>query len=162
MEPVLHTKVNHCLQQKVILSLHVYVKKWALNSWSVKCEKTNGKLRRSAVAATVTAMLTSLWLLLSLLLISSPLHHHYCATTLILQLWTWSQDSSVSKVTRLQAGWLGFNSRLGQGFFYLCCHVQTGSGAHPASYPVGTGCSFPWGELAMAWGQPLTSIQCQG
>jgi hypothetical protein len=26
--------------------------------------------------------------------------------------------------------------------------VQTGSGAHPASYPTGTGCSFPGGK---AW-----------
>jgi hypothetical protein len=28
--------------------------------------------------------------------------------------------------------------------------VQTGSGAHPASYPVGTGGSFPGGKVAGA------------
>jgi len=30
-----------------------------------------------------------------------------------------------------------------KGFFPLHHCVQTGSGAHPASYPVGTGVSFP-------------------
>jgi hypothetical protein len=28
--------------------------------------------------------------------------------------------------------------------------VQTGSGAHPASYPMGTGCSFPGDKAAGA------------
>jgi hypothetical protein len=33
----------------------------------------------------------------------------------------------------------------GRGFFlYLC--IQTGSGAHPASYPMGTGGPFPAGK----------------
>jgi len=36
--------------------------------------------------------------------------------------------------------------------------VQTGSGAHPASYPVGTGCFFPGGKAAGAWSWPLISI----
>jgi hypothetical protein len=36
-----------------------------------------------------------------------------------------------------------FESLYGQEFSLL--HVfQTGSEAHPASYPMGTGCSFPW------------------
>jgi hypothetical protein len=26
-------------------------------------------------------------------------------------------------------------------------HVQTGSGAHPASYPIGSGASFPGGKV---------------
>jgi hypothetical protein len=26
----------------------------------------------------------------------------------------------------------------------LCHYVQTGSGTHPATYPVGTRCLFPW------------------
>jgi hypothetical protein len=30
------------------------------------------------------------------------------------------------------------------GFFSLCHHVQTGSGAHPASYPVGIGVLGYW------------------
>jgi hypothetical protein len=36
------------------------------------------------------------------------------------------------------------------GNFSLRHHVQTGSGAHPASYPMGTGSSFPGGKAAGA------------
>jgi hypothetical protein len=35
--------------------------------------------------------------------------------------------------------------------------VQTGSGAHPVSYPVGTGGSFPGGKAAVTWSLPLPS-----
>jgi hypothetical protein len=35
--------------------------------------------------------------------------------------------------------------------------VHTGSGAHPTSYPMGTGGSFPGGKAAGAWSWPLTS-----
>jgi len=35
-------------------------------------------------------------------------------------------------------------------------HVQTGPGAHPASYTVGTG-FFPGGKAAGAWRWPPTS-----
>jgi hypothetical protein len=49
-------------------------------------------------------------------------------------------------VQRLAKGWTtkgsGFESRWGQEFSLLHV-VQTGSGAHPASYPTGTGGSFP-------------------
>jgi len=38
---------------------------------------------------------------------------------------------------------------------YLRHHVQTG--AQPASYPMGTGGSFPLGKAAGAWSWPLTS-----
>jgi hypothetical protein len=34
-------------------------------------------------------------------------------------------------VTRLQAIQVGFNVWQGQGFFSLCCCIQTGSGTHP-------------------------------
>jgi len=34
----------------------------------------------------------------------------------------------------------------------------TGSGAHPASYPMGTGGSFLGGKAAGSWSWPLTSI----
>jgi hypothetical protein len=44
----------------------------------------------------------------------------------------------------------GLNDRMngirfpaGAGNFFLRRHVQNGSGAHPASYPMGTGGSFP-------------------
>jgi hypothetical protein len=40
---------------------------------------------------------------------------------------------------------------------YSLLHVvQIGSGAHPASYPMGTGNSFPGGKAAGAWSWPLT------
>jgi len=36
----------------------------------------------------------------------------------------------------------------GAGNFSLNYRVQNGSGAHPASYPMGTRCSFPGGKAA--------------
>jgi hypothetical protein len=49
-------------------------------------------------------------------------------------------------VWRLTTGWTaegsGFQSRYGQEFSLLHV-VQTGPGVHPASYPMGTGDSFP-------------------
>jgi hypothetical protein len=44
------------------------------------------------------------------------------------------------------------------GNFSLHYRVQNGSGAHPASYPMGNRCSFPGGKAAWAWSWPLTSI----
>jgi hypothetical protein len=44
------------------------------------------------------------------------------------------------------------------GNFSLYHGVQTGSGAHPASYPMGTRGSFPGGKAVEAWSWPLTSI----
>jgi hypothetical protein len=38
----------------------------------------------------------------------------------------------------------------GAGNFSLHHHVQNGSGAHPASYPMGTSGSFPGGKAAGA------------
>jgi hypothetical protein len=45
--------------------------------------------------------------------------------------------------------------------FSLLYSVQTGSGAHLASYTMGTGGSFPGGKAAGAWSWPLTSILCR-
>jgi hypothetical protein len=39
----------------------------------------------------------------------------------------------------------------------ICLCFQTGSGARPASYPMDTGGSFPWGKATGAWSWPLTS-----
>jgi hypothetical protein len=50
----------------------------------------------------------------------------------------------------------------GAGNFYLHHRVQTRSGAHPASYPMGTRGSFPGGKVAGAWSWPLTSIYFRG
>jgi hypothetical protein len=41
--------------------------------------------------------------------------------------------------------------------FSLLRVVQTDFEAHPASYPIGTGGSFPWGKAAATWSWPLTS-----
>jgi hypothetical protein len=38
----------------------------------------------------------------------------------------------------------------GAGNFSLCNHVQNGSGAHPASYPMDNRGSFPGGKAARA------------
>jgi hypothetical protein len=42
--------------------------------------------------------------------------------------------------------------------FSLKNRVLNGSGAHPASYPMGTRGYFPGGKEAGAWSSPLTSI----
>jgi hypothetical protein len=46
----------------------------------------------------------------------------------------------------------------GAGDFSLHHHVQNSSGAHLASYPMGTRGSFPGGNAAGVWSWPLTSI----
>jgi hypothetical protein len=46
----------------------------------------------------------------------------------------------------------------GGGNFSLHHRVQNGSAAHPASYPMGTRGSSPWGKAAGTWSWPLTSI----
>jgi hypothetical protein len=50
-------------------------------------------------------------------------------------------------VQRLATGWVTENS--GEEFSLLHV-VQTGSGAHPASFPMGTGGPFPGGKAAGA------------
>jgi hypothetical protein len=48
------------------------------------------------------------------------------------------------------------------GNFSRLHHVQTGSGAHPASYPMGIRWSFPGGKAAGSWSWLLTSFQYRG
>jgi hypothetical protein len=71
-----------------------------------------------------------------------------------------SRDSSVG--TALGYGLDDGGSRVrflvGSGNFSLHHRVQTGSGAHPASYSMRTRGSFPGGKAAGAWSWPLTSI----
>jgi hypothetical protein len=59
----------------------------------------------------------------------------------------------VQSVWRLATGWTTerseFKSRYGQEFSLLHI-IQTSSGAHPASYPMGTGGSFQRGKVAEA------------
>jgi hypothetical protein len=60
-----------------------------------------------------------------------------------------SPDSAVGIATShgLDGRGVGVRVQWGNGFFPLHI-VQTGSGAHPASYPVDTGGSFPGGKAA--------------
>jgi hypothetical protein len=60
-----------------------------------------------------------------------------------------SRGSSASIVTQLRTGRPGFDSWHGQ----ICFLFATGSGAHPASYTVGTR-----GIIAGAWSSQLTSV----
>jgi hypothetical protein len=52
----------------------------------------------------------------------------------------------------------GFNSQKGQWWNFSLHHrIQTGSVAHPTSYPMGTGGSFPGGKAAaVGEADPLT------
>jgi hypothetical protein len=62
-----------------------------------------------------------------------------------------SWGSSVSIVTRLRDGQPRVQSPAGaKRIFSLRHRVQTGSGAHAASYPVGTEDSYPEGKTAEA------------
>jgi hypothetical protein len=56
-------------------------------------------------------------------------------------------------------GWSGVRFPVWAGNFSLRHSVQNSSGAHPLSYPVGTGSSFPGGKAAGAWNWPRSSIQ---
>jgi hypothetical protein len=58
----------------------------------------------------------------------------------------------------LRAGWSWVRVAAGTGNFSLHHSVQTGSGAHLASYTVGTRDSFAGGKEAGAWSWPLTCI----
>jgi hypothetical protein len=51
---------------------------------------------------------------------------------------------------------LGLESRQWLGIFLFITGVQTDTGAHPASYPMGTRDSFAWGKAAGTL--PLTSV----
>jgi len=53
---------------------------------------------------------------------------------------------------------IGARIPAGAGSFSPRHRVQTGSGAHPTCYPVGTGGSFPESKAAVSWNWPLTSI----
>jgi hypothetical protein len=51
----------------------------------------------------------------------------------------------------LRARWSGVRVPAGSGNFSLHSCVQTGFGAHPASYPIGTRGSFPGRKAAGTW-----------
>jgi hypothetical protein len=64
----------------------------------------------------------------------------------------WSRDSQVSIVIMLQ-----FRFLAGVGMYSIRYGVQTETGAHPASYLMGTGSSFPGGKADGARNWPLAS-----
>jgi hypothetical protein len=75
-----------------------------------------------------------------------------------------SGDKSVDIATRIRADSRG----IGVWFlaevrdYSLLRNVQTGSGAHLASYTMGTVSCFPGGKAAGTWTWPLTSIKSRG
>jgi len=71
------------------------------------------------------------------------------------------RGSSVTTVARLRTGRPGFNCRKGQWWDVSLRHrVQTCSGAHPASYPMGTAGSFSSGKAAGAWSYTIPQYVC--
>jgi hypothetical protein len=60
-------------------------------------------------------------------------------------------------VVRLAMGLTAEGWSLSPGKDKIFLLIQTSSGVHPASYPVGTGGSFPEGKAARAWSWPLTT-----
>jgi hypothetical protein len=73
-----------------------------------------------------------------------------------------SRDNAVGIATAYELDGRGIGVRVPlRARFSLLHVVQTGSGAHPASYPMGTGGDFPWGKWPgrEADHSPPTSIE---
>jgi hypothetical protein len=69
-----------------------------------------------------------------------------------------SWDSAVSIATGCGLDDRGVGVRVPVGSEFSLLHIaQTSSGAHPASYPMGTWGSFSGGKAAGVWSWPLTS-----
>jgi hypothetical protein len=69
-------------------------------------------------------------------------------------LYHWAQWYSIG----LRTGWSGVPVPAGAENFSLHHLVQTGSGAHPACYPMRTRGSFPGNKVAGSWDWQLTSV----
>jgi hypothetical protein len=73
-----------------------------------------------------------------------------------------NRGSSVGIATGYGLDDHGVGVRVPMGEEFSLLHgIPTGSGAHPASYPLGTWGSFPGGKVAGAWIWPLTN-SCRG
>jgi hypothetical protein len=69
-----------------------------------------------------------------------------------------NRDSAVGIATGYGLDGRGVGVRVPVGAWFFPLHViQTVLGAHPASYPTGTGGSFPWGKAVGAWSWRFTS-----
>jgi hypothetical protein len=71
-----------------------------------------------------------------------------------------SRDISISIETGYGLDDRGSIPGRAENFSLRYC-VQTGSGAHPASHPVGTGAYFPGGKVAGEWSWRLTSSSAE-
>jgi hypothetical protein len=108
------------------------------------------------------------------------LSQQYCCTNnTVVRLHNWSDTKhvvgTINPIPNLHVLTSRYSAGLGQddrrsrvrfpagvGNFSLHHRVQNGSGAHPASYTMGSRGSFPGNKAAGASSWPLTSIQCQG
>jgi hypothetical protein len=73
-----------------------------------------------------------------------------------METFTNERDAAAQSVWRLTTGWMiGVRSPIEAEDFSSSLCIQTGSGAHPASYPMGTGCPFP--EVKRGRGVTLTT-----
>jgi hypothetical protein len=84
--------------------------------------------------------------------------------SLMHQLFCKSRDSPVCSATDygLDDRMIGVRITAGAGNFSVRHRVQTGSGAHPALYPMCTGGSFPGDKATRACSWPPTTIQYRG
>jgi hypothetical protein len=76
---------------------------------------------------------------------------------------SYSCDSSVGVVTGygMDDRMVGVRFLAVAGNFSIHHRVQTGSGAQPASYTMGSGSSFPGSKAAGAWNWPFISTCCR-
>jgi hypothetical protein len=89
----------------------------------------------------------------------------FCSIRFLDSLWSPTGSWVAQSIKKLVYGlddWGSIPSRGNSGIFYLCHCVQTGSGAHATSCPMGTAGFSPSGKAARAWRWPLTSISCHG
>jgi hypothetical protein len=63
---------------------------------------------------------------------------------------TWDSSVGIATGYGLEDRMIGVRFPAGAANFSLLYGVQTGSGAHPASYPMGSGGSYPGGKAAGA------------
>jgi hypothetical protein len=79
--------------------------------------------------------------------------------------WNWAVKGFLRRFRRLVMSWTidgsVFDTQQGKKLFLLH-DVQTGSGAQPASYPMGAGDSFRDRKAVWVWSWPLAFNKCQG
>jgi hypothetical protein len=89
---------------------------------------------------------------------TKPSMHKISGMTILVPPLRWKGVGIAQSVQRRARGWMARVRFQAVQDYSVLCSVQTDSGVHPASYPVGTGGSFPGGKAAGPWSWPLTSI----